>query len=239
MSEEELARVFTPFSQADTSITRRFGGTGLGLSLCRHLTALMGGRISVESEPGKGSVFRVELPFTVCSEQGDQQKDDIHTDTDARSLQGLRVLVAEDGDINREIMEVLLDSMGIECISAVNGQEAVEIWTMRGPEIDIILMDVQMPIMDGYSATRAIRASNLPSAESVPIIAMTAYAMRGDAERSIQEGMNAHLTKPVNLEDLTRTLKLFNPRPADVQNTAEDEKPCSRFPGDGDAPSGC
>ena len=239
MSADELSRAFTPFSQADTSITRRFGGTGLGLSLCRRLTALMGGRILVESEPGKGSVFRVELPFTVCGEQGDQAKDDANPDTDARSLHGLRVLVAEDGDINREIMEVLLDSMGIECISAVNGQEAVEIWTMRGTEIDIILMDVQMPIMDGYSATRAIRASNLPGAQSVPIIAMTAYAMRGDAERSIQEGMNAHLTKPVNLEDLTRTLKLFNPRPADMQNTAEGEEPGSRFPGDGDAPSGC
>ena len=175
----------------------------------------------------------------MCSEQGDQTKDDAGPDTDARSLHGLRVLVAEDGDINREIMEVLLDSMGIECISAVNGQEAVEIWTMRGAEIDIILMDVQMPIMDGYSATRAIRASNLPGAQSVPIIAMTAYAMRGDAERSIQEGMNAHLTKPVNLEDLMRTLKLFNPRPANMQNPTEGGEPGSRFPGDGDAPSGC
>ena len=101
-------------------------------------------------------------------------------------------------------------------------------------------MDVQMPVMDGLEATRAIR--NLPPEHrnaGVPVIAMTAYAMRGDAERSIQEGMNAHLTKPVNLEDLTRTLKLFNPRPADVQNTAEGEEPGSRFPGDGDAPSGC
>ena len=96
-----------------------------------------------------------------------------------------------------------------------------------------------MPIMDGYTATHAIRASNVPGAQSVPIIAMTAYAMRGDAERSIQEGMNAHLTKPVNLEDLTRTLKLFNPRPTELQNTAEGEEPGSRFPGDGDAPSGC
>ena len=239
MSADDLARVFTPFSQADTSITRRFGGTGLGLSLCRHLTALMGGHLSVESEPGKGSVFRVELPFAVYTEESNQQKTEVCDETDARSLHGLRVLVAEDGDINREIMEVLLAGMGIECISAVNGQEAVEIWTLRGAEIDIILMDVQMPIMDGYSATRAIRASNLPGAQSVPIIAMTAYAMRGDAERSIQEGMNAHLTKPVNLEDLTRTLRLFNPRPADMQNIAESEEPGSRFPGDGDAPSGC
>jgi len=239
MSPDELARAFTPFSQADTSITRRFGGTGLGLSLCRRLIALMGGSISVQSEPGQGSVFRVELPFAICSQDCAKEQAEESNGDEAASLQGLRVLLAEDGDINREIMEVLMEDMGITCISAVNGQEAVDIWNQRSAEIDLILMDVQMPIMDGYSATRAIRASNLPGAATVPIIAMTAYAMSGDAERSIQEGMNAHLTKPVNLEDLTRTLKLFNPRPADVQNTAEGEEPGSRFPGDGDAPSGC
>ena len=124
-------------------------------------------------------------------------------------------LLAEDGDINREIMEVLLEDMGITCISAVNGQEAVDIWNQRSAEVDIILMDVQMPVMDGYSATRAIRASNLPEAKTVPIIAMTAYAMRGDAERSMQEGMDAHLTKPVNLADLRRTLKQFSRGPAE------------------------
>ena len=214
MSPDELARVFTPFSQADTSITRRFGGTGLGLSLCRHLTALMGGSISVQSEPGKGSVFRVELPFTACAGCSEQEQAEECGGDDAASLRGLRVLLAEDGDINREIMEVLLEDMGITCISAVNGQEAVDIWNQRSAEIDSILMDVQMPIMDGYSATRAIRSSGLPGAQTVPVIAMTAYAMRGDAERSMQEGMNAHLTKPVNIADLRRTLKLFSRKPA-------------------------
>ena len=147
------------------------------------------------------------------------------------------MLVAEDGDINREIMEVLLDGMGIECVSAVNGREAVDMWAGRHAEIDIILMDVQMPVMDGYSATRAIRASGLPGADSVPILAMTAYAMRGDAERSIQEGMNAHLTKPVNLADLTRTLNLFNPRRAKGQGAAGDAAKGGRLSGDGR--SGC
>ena len=215
MSPDELARAFTPFSQADTSITRRFGGTGLGLSLCRRLIALMGGSISVQSEPGQGSVFRVELPFAICSQDCAQEQAEESSGDEAASLQGLRVLLAEDGDINREIMEVLLEDMGITCISAVNGQEAVEIWNQRSAEIDIVLMDVQMPVMDGYSATRAIRASNLPEAKTVPIIAMTAYAMRGDAERSMQEGMDAHLTKPVNLADLRRTLKLFSRNPAE------------------------
>ena len=112
-------------------------------------------------------------------------------------------------------MEVLLEDMGITCISAVNGQEAVDIWNQRSAEVDIILMDVQMPVMDGYSATRNIRASNRPGAKTVPIIAMTAYAMRGDAERSMQEGMDAHLTKPINLADLRRTLKQFSRGPAE------------------------
>lgn len=215
MSPDELARAFTPFSQADTSITRRFGGTGLGLSLCRRLIALMGGSISVQSEPGQGSVFRVELPFAICSQDCAKEQAEESNGDEAASLQGLRVLLAEDGDINREIMEVLLEDMGITCISAVNGQEAVDIWNQRSAEIDIVLMDVQMPVMDGYSATRAIRASNLPGAKNVPIIAMTAYAMRGDAERSMQEGMDAHLTKPVNLADLRRTLKQFSRGPAE------------------------
>lgn len=207
MSPEEQARIFTPFSQADTSITRRFGGTGLGLALCRRLTALMGGQISVQSELNKGSVFRVELPFGVACEMGppagvlDEEADD------AACLKSLRVLVAEDGDINREIMEALLMEMGAVCVPAVNGQEALSIWLARHEDIDLVLMDVQMPVMDGYTATRKIRESGLPGAAEVPIIAMTAYAMRGDAERSLQAGMDAHLTKPVDVQELTRTLQ--------------------------------
>ena len=195
MSQEEQERIFTPFSQADTSITRRFGGTGLGLALCRRLVELMGGRISVQSTPGKGSVFRVELPFGVG-------RDDIFASDMAGagpeeqngSLQGLRVLMAEDGDINREIMEVLLSGMGVQCTAVSNGQEALEVWRAQAGDIDLILMDVQMTVMDGYTATRAIRADSRPEAATVPIVAMTAYAMRGDAERSLQAGMNAHQT---------------------------------------------
>ena len=115
--------------------------------------------------------------------------------------------LAEDGDINREIMEVLLTGMGVACIPAVNGQEALDIWRQRHKDIDLILMDVQMPVMDGHTATRQIRASGLPGAATVPIVAMTAYAMRGDAGRSLEAGMNAHLTKPVDMGALIRTLK--------------------------------
>lgn len=208
MSEEEQERIFTPFSQADTSITRRFGGTGLGLALCRRLVELMGGRIHVQSAPGKGSVFRVELPFGVG-------RDDIFAPDMAGAgpeeqpgcLRGLRVLMAEDGDINREIMEVLLSGMGVQCTAVSNGQEALEAWRAHAGDIDLILMDVQMPVMDGYTATREIRADSRPEASTVPIVAMTAYAMRGDAERSLQAGMNAHLTKPVDVRELTLTLK--------------------------------
>ncbi|MFT4300393.1 MAG: ATP-binding protein [Desulfovibrio sp.] len=208
MSREEQARIFTPFSQADTSITRRFGGTGLGLALCRRLAVLMGGRINVQSEPGKGSVFTVELPFGVGQE--DMFAPDL-AEADHKvefaCLQGLRVLMAEDGDINREIMEVLLSGMGVECMAVSNGQEALDAWQQHVGEIDLVLMDVQMPVMDGYTATREIRASGLPGAVDVPIVAMTAYAMRGDAERSLQAGMNAHLTKPIDVRELTLTLK--------------------------------
>lgn len=209
MSAEDQARIFTPFSQADTSITRRFGGTGLGLALCRRLTALMGGEISVRSELGKGSVFRVELPFTAIRGAHPAVGEALEDPEDLECLNGLRVLVAEDGDINREIMEALLDGMGAICIPAQNGREALDIWLARSAEIDLVLMDVQMPIMDGYTATRRIRESGLPGAESVPILAMTAYAMRGDAERSLQAGMDAHLTKPVNVSELTGVLKTF------------------------------
>ncbi len=208
MSQEEQERIFTPFSQADTSITRRFGGTGLGLALCRRLVELMGGHIDVQSTPGKGSVFRVELPFGVG-------RDDVFAadmtgggpEESSSCLRGLRVLMAEDGDINREIMEVLLSGMGVQCTAVSNGQEALETWRTHAGDIDLILMDVQMPVMDGYTATRAIRADTRPEAATVPIIAMTAYAMRGDAERSLQAGMNAHLTKPVDVRELTLTLK--------------------------------
>ena len=208
MSRDEQARIFTPFSQADSSITRRFGGTGLGLALCRRLTVLMGGRITVQSEPGKGSVFKVELPFGVGREEmfvPTSLEDDAAEEY--ACLRGLRVLMAEDGDINREIMEVLLSGMGIECMAVGNGQEALDVWRKQADDIDLVLMDVQMPLMDGYTATREIRASGLPGAVDVPIVAMTAYAMRGDAERSLQAGMNAHLTKPIDVRELTLTLK--------------------------------
>ena len=208
MSPEEQARIFKPFSQADTSITRRFGGTGLGLALCRRLTALMGGSISVESEEGKGSIFRVELPFRLAA-GANPPTDAAESPGDLDCLKGLRVLVAEDGDINREIMEALLDGMGAVCIPAINGQEALDIWRTRHAEIDLILMDVQMPVMDGYTATREIRSGGLPGAAETPIIAMTAYAMRGDAERSLAAGMDGHLTKPVDVNELTRMLKTY------------------------------
>lgn len=172
MSPEEQARIFKPFSQADTSITRRFGGTGLGLALCPAASPrLMGGGISVESEEGKGSVFRVELPFRLAA-GADLPADAVDGPEDLNCLKGLRVLVAEDGDINREIMEALLDGMGAVCIPAVNGREALDIWRARHEDIDLILMDVQMPVMDGYTATREIRAGGLPGAVETPIIAM-------------------------------------------------------------------
>ena len=208
MSREDIDLIFAPFSQADASSTRRFGGTGLGLALCQRLAELMGGSIGVESEVGKGSTFYVDLPFGLCDAPvaAEDISDDAFDVEPQTLLAGQRILLVEDNDINREIMENLLADMGMVVTTAVNGQEAVDIWQEHHAELDIILSDIQMPVMDGYTAARHIRASGLPRATEIPIIALTAHAMRGDAELSFEAGMNEHLTKPIDVEHITRTL---------------------------------
>jgi len=168
----------------------------------------MGGRISVKSTPGKGSTFRVDVPFGLPkgplpppAPSGRQ--------VDVSSLRGLCVLVAEDNAVNSAITTALLEDMGIKPLLATNGQEAVELYKKHHAAVDLILMDVQMPVMDGYTATKAIRRCGLPRAEAVPIIAMTAHALRGDDQKSLKAGMNAHLTKPINVAELAQTLVAF------------------------------
>ena len=199
MIAAQMEKLFQPFTQADCSTTRRYGGTGLGLSISRRLVELMGGRIDVESEPGRGSVFT----FTVPLGRGTRQVESALSADPAlipAALRGRRVLVVEDNTINQQVARELLEVVGMVVTIAGNGQEAATAATEFGEQFDVVLMDLQMPVMDGYEATRLIR-KQWPL-DQLPIIAMTAYASREEREHCLQSGMNDHLTKPVQPERL-------------------------------------
>lgn len=214
MTEEQMARLFRPFEQADGSISRKFGGTGLGLAISKHIIENMGGTIVLESAPNEGSTFTVEVSLPVAPEEqqsqtappplaGDMPQEAAPSEGVFR---GKRVLLAEDVDINREIISALLEHTDMEMIFACDGEEAVTIFSAEPLSFDLILMDVQMPKVDGYEATLRIRTSGLPGAGSIPIIAMTANVFREDIERCLQAGMNGHLGKPINAEEVIATL---------------------------------
>jgi signal transduction histidine kinase/DNA-binding response OmpR family regulator len=212
--------IFKPFTQADSSVTRRFGGTGLGLSISRHLATGLGGRISVQSEVGKGSMFSVTIATGPLSEVRllDHPVSDIMTvarpqPTPPRNrLDGLSVLVVDDGETNRKLIRLVLDRAGATTRMAENGLEAVELGLAY--HFDLILMDMQMPLMDGYTAAGRLREHGC----RVPIVALTAHAMRGDAERCIEAGCSDYLTKPINpeklIEKISTILGEINPVPA-------------------------
>jgi PAS domain S-box-containing protein len=199
MSREERSRLFSPFTQADTSTTRRYGGTGLGLSICKRLVDLMGGKIDVASTPGQGSCFFFEVPLDrgtrpASARQSPRQPSDALPTV----LQGRRVLLVEDNDVNREMAEEILAAAGMVVDAAADGVEAVEL--AGKVKYDAILMDCHMPVMDGFEATRRIRAGS-PNA-AVPILAMTASVLLGDRELCLEAGMNDHVAKPVDVADL-------------------------------------
>jgi CheY-like chemotaxis protein len=162
----------------------------------------MDGEISVESELGKGSHFTVKMEFDIDYEHKRKSSDET-----LNQLSGMRVLLVEDNELNMEIAEELLKEEGVDITQAVNGKEALDKFTaMSAGEVDAIIMDVMMPVMNGYDATRAIRSSNHPEAKTIPIIAMTANAYREDIEKAMDAGMNAHVSKPINVETLVQTL---------------------------------
>ncbi len=210
--ESEIGRIFSPFTQVDESATRRFGGTGLGLTICKRLVELMGGTLTVGSHVNKGSTFRVELAFPLADDVPYGNAGSFHSGNDVPDeslplgdLIGQRVLVVEDNELNQYVILNMLARFDVEACVAENGQEAVDRYA-ADQDFDVILMDVQMPVMNGYDAARRIRESGLPRAQSVPILAMTAHAMRGDEERSFDAGMNAHLTKPIDVRELVFSL---------------------------------
>jgi signal transduction histidine kinase len=211
MDAEQTANIFKPFTQADNSTARKFGGTGLGLSISRALVELMGGEITVKSEPGKGS----EFSFYVMFRAYDGETVDTQTLPDAAALQryeDFTILLVEDNDINREIAKALLTEMGFQMDSAENGEEGVEAFLQK--DYALIFMDIRMPVMDGLEATRKIRQleqeRNQAHPEThparVPIIAMTANAMQEDREASEESGMDGHISKPIIMEELQAIL---------------------------------
>jgi CheY-like chemotaxis protein len=209
ITEEQKSKLFRSFQQAESSTTRKYGGTGLGLAISRQIVELMGGGIWIDSEPGKGSTFG----FTIRASRAEISPEDEAVEAEEQlkedEFKGSVILLVEDMEINREIVTALLEPTGIIIESAENGRQAVDIFEKTPERYRLILMDVQMPVMDGYEAAKLIRSGKSPHAGTVPIIAMTANVFREDVERSISSGMNAHLGKPVELNKLLPVLRKY------------------------------
>lgn len=204
MTPEFMEHIFDPFSQEHATARSEYGGTGLGMSIVKNITDKMGGTISVESVKGVGSTFDVVVPFEIdqnASGRTDEDQESIP------SIQGFKLLLAEDNALNMEIAKFMLEEAGAKIIAAVNGQEAVDAFKNSALyEVDAILMDVMMPVMDGHEATRQIRAMDRADAKQVPIIAMTASAFAEDRIAAKKAGMNEHLAKPLDTKLMLKTI---------------------------------
>ena len=212
MSEAYQKTLFEPFTREEKSGTNRVQGTGLGMAITKSIVDLMGGTIHVESAPGKGSRFEVVLEFPIDAEADKvQTASALPEEAEAVSpLSGMSFLCAEDNAINAEILEMLLETKGASCTICSNGQEIVDAFASVKPgEYDMILMDVQMPVMDGLEATRRIRNGENPLGRIIPILAMTANAFLEDMQKSKEAGMDEHLSKPVDIAALEQTVKRF------------------------------
>ena len=216
MSEEYLKTIFDPFTREEKSGTNHVQGTGLGMAITKRVVNLMGGIIRVESTPGHGSRFEVvlEFPIDTAAEQAACDQAAPEAEKGVSPLDGMRFLCAEDNLINAEILEMLLESKGASCKICANGQEIVDTFAGVQPgEYDMILMDVQMPVMDGLEAARRIRSGENPLGKTIPILALTANAFLEDMQKSKDAGMNEHLSKPVDIATLEQMVRRFCKKP--------------------------
>ena len=204
MTEDFQKRLFEPFAQEHTGSRTKFSGTGLGMPITKKLIEKMGGTITFESKKGEGTTFVIRIPFKIDQ---DADKDKKQKNIAEKSIKDLKILLAEDNELNMEIAEFILQNEGASVTKAWNGQEAVEIFKKSRPdEFDVILMDIMMPVMNGYEAAKMIRTLDRDDAKTVPIIAMTANAFTEDRLRSKESGMNEHIAKPINAKVLVKVI---------------------------------
>ena len=209
MSADFKDTIFDAFTRAESSLTNKIQGTGLGMAITKNLVEAMGGSIDVDSELGQGSCFEVLLDLKIAEDRTAALAAQEETDEqDGNILQGMRFLCAEDNELNAEILTELLKIEGAECTICENGEEILKAFEQSAPgDYDMILMDIQMPVMNGYEATKAIRRSSHELAQTIPIIAMTANAFSEDIQHSLAAGMNAHVSKPVEMKVLEKTIR--------------------------------
>ena len=204
MNEEFQQRIFEPFTQEQKGGASKFGGTGLGMSIAKSLAEKMGGTISFESTQGVGTTFIITIPFKIDTQAGSHTPE---PSAPAGSIRGLHILLVEDNELNMEIAEFLIQNEGATVTKAWDGQQAVTLFAKSAPgEFNAILMDVLMPVMNGYEATRQIRALDRADAKTIPIIAMTANAFTEDRLKSKEAGMDEHITKPIDSKLLVKVI---------------------------------
>ncbi len=217
MDPEFLEHIFEPFTQENSNARTKYAGTGLGMSITKSLVDKMGGTITVESVKGEGTTFEVILPFEI--DKNVPKACEAEPDTKPSSIKGMKILLVEDNELNMEIARFLLEEEGASVTEAWNGKEALDTFVNSSEDdIDVILMDVMMPVMDGYEATRKIRESDKPNARTIPIIAMTANAFVEDKAAALNAGMNEHIAKPLDVKKVVETIAKGKLRSSDFAN---------------------
>jgi len=206
--KDKQSKLFDSFVQVDSSIARKYGGTGLGLAISKKIVELMQGEIYIESEENKGASFIFTIRAGISADHPAETHDEIIIKTHS-DFNGKRILIAEDVDINREIVSTILEPLGIEIIEAEDGEKAYNLFRENPDYFDFIFMDIHMPGIDGYESARLIRALDHPKAKTIPIVAMTANVFREDVENCLAAGMNSHIGKPLDFKTVLVTLEKY------------------------------